>query len=106
MLEALARGLAAFGMAETGAPEARDAALAVESLARATGTAGPRLLAYAALAVANPGRRAEYELLAENVGRETGLRTPPAARLRRPDASAAGSPSVGRREPRLATTGA
>jgi DNA-binding SARP family transcriptional activator/tetratricopeptide (TPR) repeat protein len=94
VLEALARGLGAFGMAETGAPETREAALAVESLARATGTAGPRLLAYAALAVANPGRRTEYELLAENVGRETGLRTPPAARVRRPDASAAGSPSV------------
>ena len=49
-----------IGMAEAGAPEARDTALAVESLARATGTSGPRLLAYATLADANPSRRAEY----------------------------------------------
>ncbi len=82
VLEAMARGLSAFGMAESGAPEARDAALGVESLARATGTAGPRLLAYAALAATNPSRRAEYELLAENVQRETGL-VRPAAPLRR-----------------------
>lgn len=76
VLEALARGLTAFGMAEAGAAEARDAALAVESLARTTGTAGPRLLAYAALADANSSRRAEYELLADTVARETGLRLP------------------------------
>jgi DNA-binding SARP family transcriptional activator len=80
VLEALARGLAAYGMAEGGAPEARDTALAVESLARATGTSGPRLLAYATLADASPGRRAEYQLLADNVGRETGLRLPTPAR--------------------------
>ena len=76
VLEALARGLAAYGMAEAGTPEARDAALAVESLARATGTSGPRLLAYATLADADPGRGAEYQALADNVGRETGLRLP------------------------------
>lgn len=76
VIEALARGIAAFGMAESGAPEARDTALAVESLARATGTSAPRLLAYAALATASPGRRDEYVLLAENVARETGLRVP------------------------------
>ncbi|HJP87988.1 MAG TPA: BTAD domain-containing putative transcriptional regulator [Candidatus Limnocylindrales bacterium] len=80
VLEALARGLAAFGMAEAGAPEARDAALAVESLARATGTAGPRLLAYAALIDASSARGAEYAELADSVRRETGLRLPPSAR--------------------------
>ncbi len=79
VLEALARGLSAYGMAETGAPEARDAALAVESLARTTGSAGSRLLAYAALAEANPSRGAEYRLLADNVQRETGLRLPSSA---------------------------
>jgi DNA-binding SARP family transcriptional activator len=78
-LEAMARGLAAYGLAESGAPEARDAALGVESLARATGTSGPRLLAYASLALASPARREEYELLADGVARETGLRLPPAA---------------------------
>jgi DNA-binding SARP family transcriptional activator len=76
VLEALARGLHAYGLAEAGAPEARDTALGVESLARATGTPGPRMLAYAALATASPSRRAEYELLADNVRRETGLRLP------------------------------
>jgi DNA-binding SARP family transcriptional activator len=76
VLETFARGLAAYGMAETGNPEARDAALAVESMARATGSSGPRLLAYAALADADPARSAEYEALAESVRRETGLRLP------------------------------
>jgi DNA-binding SARP family transcriptional activator len=80
VLEAFARALAAFGMAEAQVPEARDTALAAESLARATGTAGPRLLAYAALAAASPSRRAEYEQLAATVQRETGLQRPTAAR--------------------------
>lgn len=89
VLEALARGLAAYGLAEAGAPEARDTALAVESLARVTGTSGPRLLAYAALADASPGRRDEYELLAGNVARETGLRLPSTAHAAVPAPSAA-----------------
>ena len=79
VLEALARGLGVYGMAGAGLTETREAALGVESLARATGTSGPRLLAYAALATVTPGRRDEYELLAETVGRETGLRIPPLA---------------------------
>ena len=102
VLEALARGLAALGLAEAGSPDARDAALAVESLARATGTSSPRLLAYAALAMASPGRRDEYEVLAANVARETGFRVPPgpspavaaltpSARARRPDGATDGS---------------
>ena len=76
MLEAFARGLTAYGMAEAHNPEARDAALAVESLARATGTSAPRLLAYAALAEASPTRASEYEALTATVSRETGLRLP------------------------------
>lgn len=79
VLEAFARGIAVFGMAEAGAPEARDAALAVESLARATGTSGPRLLAYAALIDTSSARGADYGELADGVRRETGLRFPPAA---------------------------
>jgi DNA-binding SARP family transcriptional activator len=79
VLEALARGLAAYGHAEAGTAEAREAALGAESLARATGTAGPRLLAYAALASADPARANEYELLAAAVRRETGLALPPPA---------------------------
>ena len=95
VLEALARGLTAFRLAESGAPEARDAALAVESLARATGTSAPRLLAYAALAKANPGRRDEYELLADNVARETGFRVPPTTAAS--EAMAAGARSAAAR---------
>lgn len=78
VLEAFARGLGALGMAETGLPDARDAALAAESLARATGTAAPRLFAYAALARIPGDRAAEYELLASTVSRETGMRLPAA----------------------------
>jgi DNA-binding SARP family transcriptional activator len=73
VIEAFARGLHAYGLAE-----ARDAALGVESLARATGTSGPRLLAYLALAASNPQRQGEYEELADAVQRETGLRPPSA----------------------------
>src|SRR4029077_16926894 len=51
-------------------------ALGVESLARATGTSGPRLLAYLALATAHPQRREEYESLADAVQVDTGLRLP------------------------------
>lgn len=76
VLEAFARGLAAYGMAEARNPEARDAALAAESMARATGTSAPRLLAYAALADCDPSRGAEYQALADTVRRETGLKLP------------------------------
>ncbi|HEY4228269.1 MAG TPA: BTAD domain-containing putative transcriptional regulator, partial [Candidatus Limnocylindrales bacterium] len=79
VLEAFARGLQAYGMAESGAPEARDAALGVESLARATGTSGPRLLAYLALAMGNSPRQDEYEELAAAVQKDTGLQLPIAA---------------------------
>jgi DNA-binding SARP family transcriptional activator len=76
VLEALARGLSVYGQAEGGAPEARDSAVTVESLARATGTAAPRLLAYAAMARVDERRRAEYELLTSAVQRDTGLVLP------------------------------
>lgn len=92
VIEALARGLGAYGMSEAGAPEARDAALAVESLARATGTSGPRLLAYAALADAGSPRGADYAELADSVRRETGLRLPRAAHAAVADAERAGVP--------------
>lgn len=93
VLEALARGLAALGKAEAGMPDARDAALAAESLARAAGTAAPRLFAYAALAMLPGDRAAEYELLASTVARETGMRLPLA-----PSVSEAATPG-GRLQP-------
>lgn len=93
VIEAFARGLQAYGLAESAAPEARDTALGVESLARATGTSGPRLLAYLALATANPSRRDEYESLAEAVRQETGLRLPASSPA--PAPASAGSSTAG-----------
>jgi DNA-binding SARP family transcriptional activator len=75
--EAWARGLAALGLAESGSPEAREAASSADSLARAAGTPGVRLVTYGALAIADEGRRSDHEQLAEAVRRETGLTPPP-----------------------------
>lgn len=79
VLEAWARGLLALGLAESGSPEAREAAMGAESVARAAGTPGIRLLTYLAMAIADDERRDEYAKLAEAVRRETGLVDPPAA---------------------------
>ena len=73
VLEAWARGLAAVALAESGAPDAKDSALAAESLGRATGTPAARLLAYAAIAGADPERRAEFALLADTLASDIGL---------------------------------
>ncbi len=81
--EAWARGLAALALAETGADDARDAALGAESFARATGTPGARLLAYLAMAAAEPARAVEYSDLAAAVRAETGLHASPVWRARR-----------------------
>ncbi|HSL34414.1 MAG TPA: AAA family ATPase, partial [Candidatus Limnocylindrales bacterium] len=77
--ESWARALASLGLAESGAPEAREAAVSAEGLARAAGTPGVRLIAYRALAIADEARRSDHEDLAEAVRRETGLIDPPAA---------------------------
>ena len=73
VLEAWARGLAAVALAESGAADAKDNALAAESLGRATGTPAARLLAYAAIAGADPDRRAEFALLADTLAADIGL---------------------------------
>ena len=82
VFEAWARGLVADALAGMGAPEAREAALAAESTARATGTPAGRLLAYGALASVDETRAAEYRLLLDAVHQETGL-VPPLALRRR-----------------------
>jgi DNA-binding SARP family transcriptional activator len=79
VLEAWARGLAALALAETGADDAREAALSAESFARSTGTPGARLLAYLAMAAAEPARSDEYSDLAAAMRVETGLLAAPAA---------------------------
>ena len=75
--EAWARGLAAIALAEAGAEDAREAASSAESFARATGTPGARLLAYLAMATAEPARAVEYHELAAVVRAETGLNALP-----------------------------
>jgi DNA-binding SARP family transcriptional activator len=81
VLEAWARGLAAVALAEAGRPDARDAALAAESLGRATGTPASRLLAYAAIAVADADRRPEFALMASTLAADIGMTTPLAAEV-------------------------
>ena len=78
-LEAWARGLLAIGLSESGAPEAREAAVTAESLARAAGAPGVRLLTYRAMRLVDDARRAEYETLEDTVREETGLVGPPPA---------------------------
>lgn len=100
VLEAWARALASLGLAETGAAEARETAVAAESVARSTGAPGVRLVTYRALAIADESRRDEHEALAATVGRETGLSGPPPER---PGASAAkATPAAGHDDDRAA----
>ncbi|MCJ7711118.1 MAG: winged helix-turn-helix domain-containing protein, partial [Chloroflexi bacterium] len=76
--EAWARGLAALAASRTGAPEAREAALAAESMGRATGTPGVRLITHEALAWLDGGHGADHPLIA--AAAETGLMLPGWAR--------------------------
>jgi DNA-binding SARP family transcriptional activator len=76
VIEAWARGLVAATLARLGQPEAREAALAAESLARTTGTPVARMLAYDALRHVDPARADEYAGLVETVVRETAVKAP------------------------------
>jgi len=67
VLEAWSRALVSLGLARNGAPEARDAALQAENLARYSGTPGARYFPYLALAEIEPERAAEYHSLAVSV---------------------------------------
>ncbi len=78
--EAWARGLAALAASLTGAPEAREAALAAESMGRATGTPGVRLIAHEALAGLDGGQGTDHPVLAAAAAAETGLVLPGWAR--------------------------
>jgi DNA-binding SARP family transcriptional activator len=73
VLEAWSRALASLGLARNGAPEAREAALQAENLARYSGTPGARYFPYLALAEIEPERAAEYQSLAVAVQEECGL---------------------------------
>jgi len=70
VLEAWSRALASLALARNGAPEARDAALQAENLARYSGTPGARYFPYLALAEIEPERAGEYHSLALSVQEE------------------------------------
>jgi DNA-binding SARP family transcriptional activator len=96
VVEAWARGLVAAALAHLGQPEAREAALAAESLARVTGTPVARLLAYDALRPVDPSRAEEYASLVEAVARETGVVVPgPATDASRPSLGLPGPSASG-----------
>jgi len=73
VLEAWSRALVSLGLARNGAPEARDAALQAENLARYSGAPGARYFPYLALAEIEPERAAEYQSLAVSVQEECSL---------------------------------
>ncbi len=73
VLEAWSRALLALTLARSGVPEARDAALQAENLARYSGAAGACFFPYLALAEIEPDRAAEYGELATAVQEESGL---------------------------------
>ena len=78
VLEAWSRALLSLATARSGSPEARDAALQAESLARYSGTPGARFFPYLALAELEPERAAEYRGLAQGVQEEFGIAPVPA----------------------------
>ena len=73
VLESWARAAAAVALAESGHPDARAAAQASESLARATGSRGAQALAFRALAAADADRRGEFERQVAAICDECGL---------------------------------
>ena len=73
VLEAWSRALLSLSLARAGAPEAREAALQAENLARYSGTPGARYFPYLALAEIEPERAAEYRGLALAVQEECSL---------------------------------
>jgi DNA-binding SARP family transcriptional activator len=73
VLEAWSRALLALALARSGVPEAREAALQAENLARYSGTPGACFFPYLALAAIEPERAAEYGELAMAVQQESGL---------------------------------
>jgi DNA-binding SARP family transcriptional activator len=70
VLETWSRALLSLALARNGAPEAREAALQAENLARYSGTPGARYFPYLALAEIEPERAAEYQSLAGSVQEE------------------------------------
>ena len=79
-LEAWAHGLAALALARAGAPEARQAALAAEAVARSAGVAVVAAVAQRALAELNPVGDGELGAAADGMLAEAGIALPAAGR--------------------------
>jgi DNA-binding SARP family transcriptional activator len=75
-LEAWARALAALALVRSGAPDAREAALAAESVARITGVAAAQAIAHRALAEIDPSGAGELGLAADGALADFGLALP------------------------------
>ncbi|MEO6797952.1 MAG: BTAD domain-containing putative transcriptional regulator [Candidatus Dormibacter sp.] len=98
VLEAWTRALLSLALARLGSPDAREAALQAENLARYSGTPGARYFPYLALAETEPDRAAEYRGLAMSVQEECKLASfaifgPPAENII-PISSGRGVPSL------------
>jgi DNA-binding SARP family transcriptional activator len=89
VLEAWGFGLRAVAMARTGEPDAQQAALQAEAMARSAGVPAARLFSYLALAAASTTDAPEYLEQAHAMGAESGIALPaaPADRLEAAPAS-------------------
>jgi DNA-binding SARP family transcriptional activator len=67
VLEAWGRALLSLALARAGDPDAKDAALQAENLARYSGASGARYFPYLALAQVDRDRASDYRALAESV---------------------------------------
>jgi DNA-binding SARP family transcriptional activator len=75
-LESWARSAHALALARTNAPESRQAALQAETFARAAMVRGAQMIAFLALAEAEPDRASEHRVVAAEIGNECGLALP------------------------------
>jgi DNA-binding SARP family transcriptional activator len=75
-LEAWARSAHALAVARTGTPEARQTALQAETFARAAMVRGAQMIAFLALAQADPAREGEHRAVAMEIANECGLALP------------------------------
>ena len=78
VLEAWAFGLRAAAIARAGEPDARQAALQAEAMARSAGVPSARLFSYVALAAASTADAPEYLEHAHAIGAESGIAMPAA----------------------------
>ena len=73
VLEAWSRAVRAIALMRVGAPEARQAALDAEALARSTGVRGAQAIAHAVLGALGGERATEHATLGRALGEECGL---------------------------------